>query len=319
VSLVSVLGGNWCYLCETVERVAEGETVEIATIHAGLMQVDENMLGCPKELGEYQRTAECPSKVVLALVKGRTFFFFSYEGLRLKLPQVAQTSVPCDSTCTIAGNVRAAAQPVMQPYLNAFPLPNGPEIQSQFGTAQFNASYANSASLNAYSLRLDHELRDKLTVFGRYDYSPSDSSSRGGGVGGPALSNLQSARIKVQTGTAGVTWMLSPTASDDFRFNYSRVSSTGSFYLDGFGGATPLSTFPFPAPYSTINSSFSIGIYTLTNPGLDAGKLIGNLQRQLNFVNSFSLSRGAHNLKFGIDYRRLSPLDESRAITVVGT
>ena len=247
------------------------------------------------------------------LLKGRTFFFFSYEGLRLKLPQVAETSVPCDATCTIAGNVRTAAQPVMRPYLNAFPLPNGPELQSEFGTAEFNASYANSASLDAYSLRLDHKVRDKVTVFARYNYSPSDFVSRGAGLGGPALTELQSSRIKVQTGTAGVTWMLSPTASDDFRFNYSRVSSTGSFYLDGFGGAVPTSTFPFPAPYTTITSSFSISIDNLTNPGIGAGKGFENLQRQLNFVNSFSWSRGAHNIKFGIDYRRLSPLTSTFA------
>ncbi len=44
VSLVSVWGGNWCYLCETVERVEECETVEIASIDAVFMQVAENML-----------------------------------------------------------------------------------------------------------------------------------------------------------------------------------------------------------------------------------------------------------------------------------
>ncbi len=34
VSLVSVSARNWCYLCGTVERVAKGEIVEIANIHA---------------------------------------------------------------------------------------------------------------------------------------------------------------------------------------------------------------------------------------------------------------------------------------------
>jgi outer membrane receptor protein involved in Fe transport len=243
------------------------------------------------------------------LLKRRTFFFFSYEGLRLKLPQVVPTSVPCDATCTIAGNVRADAQPAMQPYLNAFPLPNGPELQSQFGTAEFNASYANSASLDAYSLRLDHKLKDKLSLFGRYDYSPSEILTRGGnGSFAPALSQVVPSRITIQTATAGLTWMLSPKASDDFRFNYSRVMSTGRSYLDGFDGAVPPSAFPLPSPFSLADSAFDMLILTLTNPVLLAGKVETNLQRQLNFVNSFSLSQGAHNIKFGIDYRRLSPL-----------
>jgi hypothetical protein len=45
VSLVSVSGRNWCYLCGTVEIISECETVEIGNIHAVLVQVDENMLG----------------------------------------------------------------------------------------------------------------------------------------------------------------------------------------------------------------------------------------------------------------------------------
>jgi len=45
VSLVSVLGRNRCYLCERVERVAKGETVEIADIDAVFMEVAENVAG----------------------------------------------------------------------------------------------------------------------------------------------------------------------------------------------------------------------------------------------------------------------------------
>ena len=45
VSLVSVSVRNSYYLCETVERVAEGETVEIASIHAVVIQVAEKMVG----------------------------------------------------------------------------------------------------------------------------------------------------------------------------------------------------------------------------------------------------------------------------------
>ena len=45
VSLVSVLARNWFYSCAKVERVETGETVEIASVHAGFVQVAENMLG----------------------------------------------------------------------------------------------------------------------------------------------------------------------------------------------------------------------------------------------------------------------------------
>src|SRR5258708_5497915 len=65
------------------------------------------------------------------ILKNKTFFFFSYEGLRLRLPQTALTFVP-DASFTPGGttNSRQNAIPALQPYLNAFPLPNAtsPEI-----------------------------------------------------------------------------------------------------------------------------------------------------------------------------------------------
>src|SRR5208282_3614802 len=92
------------------------------------------------------------------IVKGRTFFFFSYEGLRLRLPQVVQSNVP-DLLA------RQNASPATQPFLNAFPLPTpGTPDNTASGIAQFNASFSNSSALDAYSLRVDHKLNDKLTL-----------------------------------------------------------------------------------------------------------------------------------------------------------
>src|SRR6266481_6945727 len=91
------------------------------------------------------------------IFKNRTFFFFSYEGLRLRLPQVAQSLVP-------DLQARQSAVPSMQPFLNAFPLPNGPDNVAT-GVAEFNASYSNSASLDAYSLRIDHKIGERLNLF----------------------------------------------------------------------------------------------------------------------------------------------------------
>src|SRR5882762_924413 len=119
------------------------------------------------------------------ILKDKTFFFFSYEGLRLRLPQSSFTDVPDDSSVAGGLSSRENAKIEVQPFLNAFPLPNGAE-QLDFngnasGAALFNASYSNPASLDAYSLRLDHNVTDKLTLFGRYNYSPSKVSQRGAG------------------------------------------------------------------------------------------------------------------------------------------
>src|ERR1700678_2515914 len=158
------------------------------------------------------------------ILKDRTFFFFSYEGLRLRLPQVALDTVP-DASFTPGGTTdsRENAIAAMRPYLNAFPLPNptSPEIfvacipatdptcpasgLKATGTAQLNASYSNAAGLDAYSLRIDHKLSNKWTLFGRYNYSPSDIIDRAGSAG-DALSVVEPDQVTTQTGTVGATW-----------------------------------------------------------------------------------------------------------------
>jgi hypothetical protein len=59
------------------------------------------------------------------IIKGKTFFFFSYEGLRLRLPQFAAVDVPSMSA-------REAAPAGLRPLLDAFPVPNGGETANGF-------------------------------------------------------------------------------------------------------------------------------------------------------------------------------------------
>jgi len=252
------------------------------------------------------------------VLKDRTFFFFSYEGLRLRLPQVALTDVPCDSTCRIFGNARTQAVPAMQPFLNALPLPNGSEVLdttgNPTGAAQFNASYSNPATLDAYSIRIDHKLNNRLSLFGRYNYSPSEFTVRGGANGLSALSVTQPSNITTWTGTVGATLVLSPTMANDLRFNYSRVEGSSKEQLDNFGGAVPLTSLPFPSPFTSQNGNLQINFISLATGGtlagaaLNVGALPRNIQRQFNVVDSLSAQRGSHSLKFGVDFRRLSPL-----------
>jgi hypothetical protein len=241
------------------------------------------------------------------ILKNKTFFFFSYEGLRLRLPQTVLTLVP--DTNPQDPFSRQFAQPVLLPYVNAFPLPNGPEVLdsegNHQGVAQFNASLSNPATLDAYSLRIDHKLSDKLNVFGRYDYSPSELSQRGSAG---ALNSVSPTRIATQTGTVGVTWAISTLAANEFRFNYSSTDSSSSSYLDSFGGAAPLGALPFPSSFTSQNGQFAFSVLQLgTYGGYAEGINAHNRQRQLNFVDSVSLQRGSHSIKFGIDFRRLSP------------
>ena len=248
-----------------------------------------------------------------AIIKGKTFFFFSYEGLRLRLPQTTLTLVP--DTKPEDPYSRQFASPALLPYMNAYPLPNGPEVLDQNGNhqgiAQFNASYSSPGTLNAYSLRVDHKITDKLNLFGRYDYSPSGLTQRGNSM---SLNTVSPTTITTQTGTFGVTWAISPVLANDFRFNYSDTVASSSLGMDSFGGAGQLADLPFPGSFTAQNAYFQFTVFSLgNNDSLAAGPSADNQQRQINIVDNVSVQKGSHSLKFGTDYRRLSPSFDSPA------
>ena len=232
------------------------------------------------------------------ILRDHTFFFFSYEGLRLRLPQVALDTVP-----DLA--VRQTAPSAIQPYLKAFPIdPNQPDLGN--GIAQYNASYSNAASLDAYSLRLDHRLNNKWSLLGRYSYSPSQINVRGINAG--PLSVVAPVRVSTQTATVGVTTGISSLLVNDCRFNYSRTDASSTAHLDNFGGAVPLQTLPLPAPFTGQDSSFLFGLYALKGgTQLQVGRGQRNVQHQFNVVDGVAAQVKQHTIKAGIDFRRLSP------------
>ncbi len=237
------------------------------------------------------------------ILKERTFFFFSYEGLRLRLPRVAVDTVP-------DLNARNNASSSIRPFLNAFPLPNGPEVldssNNPTGAAERNSTFSDQSTLDAYSIRVDQQLSNRARLFGRYNYSPSQIVQRG--LGGVAmLSELDPSDITTQTATIGTTWAISPSMANDLRFNYSKVDSNSNSVLDSFGGAIPLTALPFPSGFTARNGHLQYQIFSLSGGGMSVGRLTRDVQRQINVVDSFSLQRSSHGLKFGIDFRRLSP------------
>ncbi|HKY41524.1 MAG TPA: carboxypeptidase regulatory-like domain-containing protein [Pyrinomonadaceae bacterium] len=248
--------------------------------------------------------------------KDRAFFFFSYEGLRLRQPQVAVTEVPSLSA-------RLIAPPGAGVFLKAFPIPNGPETHN--GLAQFAASYSDPSRSDSTSLRIDVAANERLWIFGRFNYSVSGTTQRGRTIFpgfsvqavvnpsiGQSLNNLTRAEVDTTTATFAVTYAFSAKTLNDLRLNWSRVRGATAFSIDDFGGAVPPPpSLLFPSSVPLSDAGFQFLLRGGTNTALVAGRNVDNLQRQINVVDSLTLIRGSHQLRMGIDYRRLTPVYNS--------
>jgi len=227
--------------------------------------------------------------------KDRTFFFFAYEGLRLTQPTAAAIQYVPDTA------MRQQAVAAMQPILNAFPLQNGIDYGSDASPnlAQFIAAYSLPSSIDSISARIDHTFSPKLVLFFRAGDTPSSTDSR------PYFSRSTTA-INAQTYTLGATSQLSERLSNEFRLGYARSDSTSTGTLDNFGGATPinLSSAMGAGDFQQVVPVVSINIEGIGEPLLatDNNK---NLSRQWNVVDSVSLLKGHHSLKFGFDFRHI--------------
>lgn len=228
--------------------------------------------------------------------RNRSFFFFSYEGLRLAEPQAALTTyVP-----SIA--LRQAAPSVLQPLLNAFPVPTGAALSN--GLAPFVGAYSLPGSLDSTSIRFDQQLTSKVKMFYRLSDTQSATASRYAN----GLSVVESIGQSNYTNTLGITSTLSNNSVNDFRLNYTSSTGSDSSVLDNFGGATPVDMVQIQ------------GINATSNPGAEAG--VGlyftgytealfqyhthQPQNVWNSNDSTSISLGHQTLKFGVDFRRIS-------------
>lgn len=219
--------------------------------------------------------------------RNRTFFFMSYEGLRLRQPYTWQSTVP-------SLEARSAAPALLEPILDAFPVPNGRDLGG--GVAAWTGNSSRPSSFDGGSVRIDHATSSRLLLFGRYFETPSSTQF--------GYSQINSVQIHSNSLTIGLNAVLSPSATNELRLNH--TSTKGDSVWQGPGGeavgcyANAL-LFGGNAPCTSFYRFLINGVGEL-----DAGTNATDRQEQWNLVDSMQVRRGTHQFRFGVDYRQLA-------------
>jgi hypothetical protein len=236
--------------------------------------------------------------------KDHTFFFFSYEGLRLSLPETADGYFFTAATKAYLAEVNSPWSPI----INATPTGMGKLLDPTCDNintpclADLPIAYSAPSQFDAYSLRIDHKLTNRITLFARYNQTPSSQAA-------PYYQESENANLNLNTATVGMTATISPSIVNDFRANWSQqFGSLIATNKNVYGAVIPPLSVLYPPGLNPSNAQAyfapSFAVNSL-NTSVREGTLGVNTVSQWNFVDSLSKTITNHQLLFGVDFRRV--------------
>lgn len=215
------------------------------------------------------------------ILKDRTFFFGTYEGVRKREEATSTAPVPSlavHQTENVAASVR--------PYLDLWPLGDGNGTLSQ--------ESPNPASENYFAIRVDHQLTDKQSIFARFTFDQ-------GSLTRPDALPITS--VTAETNTRYTTiqhdYILSPTFLMTTRLSYNRTRLHGE----------SVSLIDYPPSLNIFFPEFGL-VPELRVPGYTTfgpagNNLVNRFQNAYGFQEHLQYIRGSHSMRFGFEYNHL--------------
>ena len=161
------------------------------------------------------------------IVKDKTFFMGSYEGVRRKLSQGILETVPSLSARGgVLGGETIPIDPDVAPFLALYPLPNGEDFGN--GRAEFFRDANQIIGEDFVMGRIDHNFTDTDSLFGRYTWDSSKISDDGvqSSVSGAAFGFAEGfLETEFNWFTLEYKKVFSPTLLNTVRFAVNRTTS----------------------------------------------------------------------------------------------
>ncbi|RMG50499.1 MAG: TonB-dependent receptor [Acidobacteria bacterium] len=232
------------------------------------------------------------------ILRDRTFFFTSYEGLRERLGVTRFARVPTAEARQ--GNLPSGAIEVnsaVRPFLDLFPLPNGRDFGD--GTGEFIFGVNLPTDEDFYVVKIDHQISDRQSLFVRYSIDDAERQF-------PPLGSLFGAdremafsvrESRQQLATIQHTGILSPQWVNTFRFGFNRATIVELNFPERF--RPDLSFF-----VGDNTGMGAINVQGLSLVGNTSGGAGHTIQNEFQVSDDVSYTTGSHGLKLGFVAKR---------------
>jgi outer membrane receptor protein involved in Fe transport len=265
----------------------------------------------------------------------KTFFFFDYQGSRIRQSQTYVNTVP--TLAFRGGDLSAAPQRIYDPQSQTQPSPGqfqrmpfsgniippgridavGRNILSLYPAPNLGTGLANNflynpvriTNDNDYDLKVDHRFSDNDVAWVRYSWAKSDLTEPsflpppavGNGPGVPGL-NDQPVKQAVVSGTR----ILSASSFNEARMGFTRLNLRAFDLNYGRNVSNEIGVPGSNVTGDILTSGLAIfGISGLTGLGDNGFSPAIVVSENYQWSDNFTLIRGRHSLKFGGEARRL--------------
>lgn len=227
------------------------------------------------------------------VVKDRTFFFGSYEGLRDRLG-ITQRSIVLTADARqgiFPGNRIVAISPQVKPYLALFPLPNGGRDFGD-GRAEFIRGFSQPTNEDYFLIKGDQTLSASDSLAARYSLDDSSVTIQ---ESFPGFEEVGSTRR--QYAMIEEKKIISPALLNEFRVSLNR--SIVGVLTNQYITLDPALSFLPGRPMG------SLGVSGLASYGYNGRADRVLTQNMYEYVDNLTHHRGSHSLRFGVQLKRI--------------